>query len=513
MPEYLHPNRVDVPELHRAVNAEIAARNRTRHLADSPALKAISLSTIRRRISEIDKFELLASREGLASAKNRLGPYGAGLQVDAPLQRIEMDEWEIDLMSILATAGLDISDLSLRDIPLGRYWICVAFDVATRSVLAIKLAKAPSVETSLATIWMVMREKSAIARRLGCESNWIQHGQPFNIVVDNGPGFVHVDFKAALSDLGIGYEVMPAGVPKLRGRIERLFGTFSTMLMPHLTGRTFSNPTDRGEYASEKFTVHTGESITEALVRYTVDIYHNRPHKSLAYECPNDAWKRLCGDFGWAPPPSAHKLRHILGVKLERRLGRHGITVCEVNYHSEALGRFFQRCGSQVLDVRLDPENLGHISAWIQDAWHSIPAVIDGMEGISVAAWEQAILEIRQRNRNASALNQDVIDRAFARIREIDADQRAWRQLGPINVSAAEIRRAEAESFFGLNLKPEPENRQVPDATNGQTDGGFLSGVVAPERRELPLPGRSKTESREDVPSATQSWRFSDEED
>ena len=86
------------------------------------------------------------------------------------------------------------------------------------------------------------------------------------MAVDNGGSFVNADFKAALTDLGIAYEVLPAGVPKLRGRIERVFRTFGTLLMPHLTGRTFSNPQERGDYPSDKYVVHAANSIVELMV-------------------------------------------------------------------------------------------------------------------------------------------------------------------------------------------------------------------------------------------------------
>lgn len=62
------------------------------------------------------------------------------------------------------------------------------------------------------------------------------------------------------------------------------------------------------------------------------------------------------------------------------------------------------------------------------------------------------MLEARQTNRNASRLNQEIIDRSVTQIRQRDAIQCAWRQLGPINTDAAAIRRAEAETFFGLSL-------------------------------------------------------------
>jgi putative transposase len=103
---YLHPNQLLPAHVHDAVNAEIRQRNKVRQLSDDLPLEEVSKSTIERRINDLDKFEVLAARKGLAVAKNKLGAHGGGLKLDVPLHRIEMDEWEIDLIAILKRVAL-----------------------------------------------------------------------------------------------------------------------------------------------------------------------------------------------------------------------------------------------------------------------------------------------------------------------------------------------------------------------------------------------------------------------
>ena len=264
---YLHPGRVHIPHIADEANRAIRELNKSLALSDQLPEREPSQSTVRRRIADLDQFETCAAREGVAAAKNKLGPYGQGLEIEAPLQRIEMDEWLIDLIAVLKDAGVDVSDQKFDELRKGRFWICVAIDAATRVILAIKMSRTESdVETALATLWLAMRNKSEISKQLGCKKQWSQHGHVFCVAVDNGGSFVNADFKAALTDLGIAYEVLPAGVPKLRGRIERVFRTFGTLLMPHLTGRTFSNPQERGDYPSDKYVVHAANSIVELMV-------------------------------------------------------------------------------------------------------------------------------------------------------------------------------------------------------------------------------------------------------
>lgn len=511
---YLHPNQILPGHVHDAVNAEIRQRNKLRTLSGELPLEEVSKSTIERRINELDKFEVLAARKGLAAAKNKLGAHGGGLKLDVPLNRIEMDEWEIDLIALLKKSGFNISQDGVRDIETGRYWVCVAFDTASRSIVGLKLSRSPTAEDAKAVLWMAMRDKTELARQLGCETGWKQYGHIGHVAVDNGPAFVNAEFKAALSDLRIDYSVLPAGIPKLRGHIERVFLSFITMLMPHLTGRTFSNPKERGDYPSQKYAVHTAESIIELLVRFTVDVYHNRKHRSLEYATPNIVWDRLVQEFGWSPPMSNHTLRHILGVAFSRDTGRHGVLVNGVNYHSERLAKHFQKFGSQRADVRIDPEDMGHISVWLENGensgWSTLKAQIDGLEGVSFAVWERTIFDLRQNNRNAASLTQGVVDRAIKRIKEIDAEQCALRQLGPIGDTYEQIKRAQKETFWGLSLGADPQLNPTPLDDDRGDNQGLLTNEI--EHNPNPQP-EDQPVLREERGEPVTFWPFSDDDD
>ncbi|MBL3609013.1 DDE-type integrase/transposase/recombinase [Rhodovulum sulfidophilum] len=344
---YLHPGRVLIPHVAEEANRVIRELNRSLALSDQPPEREVSESTVRRRIADLDQFEVCAAREGVAKAKNKLGPYGQGVEIEAPLQRIEMDEWQIDLIAMLEEAGIDVRDPKFDDLRTGRFWVCVAIDAATRVILAIKMARTPSHETALATLWLAMRNKSEISRQLGCKKEWSQHGHIFNVAVDNGASFVNPEFKAALADLWIGYEVLPAGVPKLRGRIERVFRTLGTMFMPLLTGRTFSNPQERGDYPSDKCVVHTADSIVEVMVRFVVDAYHHRAHRGLEYATPAGLCRgRRSGADGRGP--ARQNLRAVRRRQLcPERSGGHPVCAGRKGHplRRHARGRLCRRAG------------------------------------------------------------------------------------------------------------------------------------------------------------------------
>ncbi|MGB0660933.1 MAG: integrase catalytic domain-containing protein [Mangrovicoccus sp.] len=508
---YQHPNQILPPQVHHDVNSEIRRRNGTFADANKAPLKEVSLSTIERRIRGLDAFETLVARQGVAVAKNKLGAHGGGVTVTAPLQRVEIDEWEIDLIAILKSSGADFSGPAFRELETGRYWICVAMDAATRSVLGMKLSLRPCVEDATAVLWMAMRDKSRLASELECETEWFQHGHIYHVVVDNGPAFVASEFKAVLSDLGMDYSVLPAGVPKLRARVERIFRSLVTLLMPRLTGRTFSNPQARGDYPSQKYAVHTAESIIELLMRFIVDVYHNRSHKGLEGASPNNAWKRLTSEFGWAPPRDQHELRHILGIPFSRKTGQHGVLINGVNYHSKRLAKHFQKYGQQDVDVRVDSESMAHISVWLDtgadSGWSTLTAGVSGMEDVSFAAWERTMLELRKGNRRAAALSQGMIDRAILRIKEIDAEQCALRQLGPIGDTRAQIERAQKQTFWGLSLGGDP--RKETTHVDDKNQGGILSNEILPDHDTDPREIKSLDA---DANRPSELWSFYDDD-
>lgn len=75
--------------------------------------------------------------------------------------------------------------------------------------------------------------------------------------------------------------------------------TFAQNMMPFMTGRTFSNPVERGDYPSEAYAVHTAQDLVDAFVRYIVDHYHQREHQGLNYNSPAQSRElgNACADF------------------------------------------------------------------------------------------------------------------------------------------------------------------------------------------------------------------------
>ena len=125
---------------------------------------------------------------------------------------------------------------------------------------------------------------------------------------------------------------------------------------------------------------------------------------------------------------------------------------------------------------------MGHISVWLEkgkdSGWSTLTAQIDGLEGVSFAAWERSVFELRKNNRSAASLTQGVVDRAIKRIKEIDAEQCSLRQLGPIGDTYDQIKRAQKETFWGLSLGGNPELCPAPSVGGGSEHQGLLSNEI-----------------------------------
>lgn len=131
----------DVRNAFTAENAEREAKGRT------DLLKCPSRVTILAAIHHLSPFRVKLAREGVDAAMRAFSPVGEGIDVERPLQRVEMDEQKIDLMSLMEDSGLlqmmtdeEKAQLGL-DGAIKRWWITVLIDVRTRCILGMILSR------------------------------------------------------------------------------------------------------------------------------------------------------------------------------------------------------------------------------------------------------------------------------------------------------------------------------------------------------------------------------------
>ncbi|WP_226551932.1 Mu transposase C-terminal domain-containing protein [Celeribacter naphthalenivorans] len=501
---YANVNRPTMEEVIEQTRLRFKEENTNRAAANLKPLHTPSPATIRRRINALDPFETDCARFGLDATRKKYAMWSGGLDVQFPMERIEVDEWQVDLITYFTIVGLYqiMTDEQRRALPKGRRWIYAAIDCASRCILGLLIVENPSAEAAVQLLNMIVTDKSDLARALGAQSPWNQHGGISSVACDTGTAFFADAFVAAVNGLGGIMQFAPVKIPELRGRIERPFGTLTTGLMPRLSGRTFSNPLERGDYDSEGNAALDDDDLARILTYFIVDYYHNKPHGGLGGQTPANRWKELVRDRGISAPPDRHVRRTVLGHEFERILSKRGIRFFGNFYSCPELREKFKRSRNRKFTIRIDPEDIGEISIRIGNEWHSASPVKGNFDGISLADWIAENRVLLQRYASEAELTEDVRDRAIANIRAIDKAARLRAGITPQNAGKTQLAQIERSLFQAQQLPDEPA-----PATASQREAPFGRFIEpAPSRKRKAYETRGHTS----LPQSD-SWSLEDE--
>lgn len=348
---YLSKDKPTIKQIVEDVQLAFHERNEDRAERGLDPLHIPSRETVRRAIRAMDPFAVECARNGEAAARKKYRPVMSGLHVSRALQRVEIDEWTVDVMTLMQSSGI-YALLSDEDkIALGLYvegreeengkkknkkkdrWtLTAAICCATRCIVGMVLSRNPSGEAAVQLLQMITTDKGAWADAVGSLTPWDMHGTPELLVFDGGSAFKSQRFRHAAEDLGVAWEMAMNGVPENRGFIERVFRTFSTDLAPRLAGHTFRGIMEKGDADPTARAALNVDDFTFALIRWVVDIYHNTPHRGLGGERPVQAWRRLSKEYGVTPPPDMEMMRLCFGQEQQCRLDKTGVTILGVTY-------------------------------------------------------------------------------------------------------------------------------------------------------------------------------------
>ncbi|PWE49081.1 transposase [Thioclava sp. NG1] len=500
--KYLHP---DCPSKHKCIQDTqdtFRRENNKREADGEPPLPVPSKETIRKRILAFSPFEVCVAREGRDVAAKKFHPVGGGLALSRPLERVEMDDWTVDLLTIARHAGLEaalppelLQELAL-DGKKKRWHLCVAICRTTRCIVGMSLSNSAPTSAAIQCLKMVVRDKGKWADAVGALDAWDMAGRPDLLVTDCGSQFASLLFQMATQDLSIDFERAAAGLPQLRATIERLFRTVSTQLIGRLSGRTFSDVVSRGDYPAEERAVLTLDDFTAILIRWVVDVYHNTPHEGLGGETPRECWRRLAGTVGVRPCPDARTLRLALGERWERTLSKQGLRVLNLYYNSALLMEHFRRNPNREVSLRWLADDIGQIEVLLGEEWHTVPAVLPGFDGRSAVDWIAAQRLIRKGNPHERNISMNTVTRAIAEIDEMNrvAGHRAG--LLDERLDAEAIEKLEQKISMGFVSDDTQDAYQPPDGLYGDKIETPIE-LKAPERNQAAH-----------IPSAKRKWKF-----
>jgi putative transposase len=393
--------------VYRDTNAAIDVLNEERAAQNLILRKKPSRKVFEKLIKSLNLFWVTAKREGPDAAKKKFQITFNGVTAERPGERVEIDEWRVDLCSWLTWCGIwdQLDEKEKKAVKRTRLWMTAAVDVATRCILAMVFhTKDPCHQTAVDALEMIVTDKSRISAIAGTGSPWLAHLTPESITTDNGSAFSSTMTRGVIADLSCAQFFPPAKTPQLRGTIESLFKTFSAQFLHWFEGRTFSNYIQRGDYDSEKNACLSVDELNIHLVRAAVDIYHHNQHSGLGGETPHNAWLRLSKKYGIIPPPPSDIKRHIFGVKIEGcKISDKGVRFLGIHYQSREL-QALRYSTKATVDIRVDRFNLKTISVWTGNSWLSVDSKAGLPQDVSVWEWVGAARELEHiHGKNAEA--------------------------------------------------------------------------------------------------------------
>ena len=336
---YLVRPRKPMEEVYREVRRRCHAEKRV-----TPAR-----GSVLKRIRALDARLVARKRLGAKSAESIALSTPGMLEAAEALELIQIDHTLADVM---------IVD-SVHRHSIGRPWLSLAVDVATRSVLGFHLGlEAPSALAVALCIEHAVLPKIPSAEAPATNTSWDMFGMPKTILVDNGSEFHGEALTRGCAEYGIALTYRPVARPRFGAHIERLIGTMMGRihLMP---GSTDASPTARGSYQSENEAKLTLAELNEWLYLEIAGQYHHDIHRMIG-TTPAAAWVKSLAR-GTVPVLPADPARFVIGFLpiVHRKLQRNGLFFERIRYWADVLPAIAQP--SESLLTRYDPRDLSRL--------------------------------------------------------------------------------------------------------------------------------------------------------
>ena len=367
--------------------------------------------TVQRRLDAMDAREVMKAREGAKAARQRFAPVTGRNRSERPLDVVQIDHTPADIILVD----------SFERKPIGRPWVTLAIDIATRMVTGYHVSfDAPSRLSVALCLTRAVAPKAELLADLECSVPWPAQGKPVSIHVDNGRDFRSQAFQSACAEWGINLVYRPPGSPHFGGHVERLIGTMmgAVHLLP---GTTQSSVAAKGGYDAEAMAAMT---LGEFDRWFALEIcrYNNSIHSSLGCT-PVAKWDALAGEMSGDIPFDMEAFRVSFLPSEQRQVRRDGIHLFDLRYWSDALAGYVGRRGGKVV-VRYDPRDLSTV--WVElDGGRCVEARYRNLEIPPVSLWEYREAMQKARAMGKVGTNELVLAELIRQQRQIEGESRA----------------------------------------------------------------------------------------
>lgn len=409
-------------------------------------LRVPARNTIARRIANLDPLKTTRCREGQDASRNLQGAGGIPPAVTAPLEQVQIDHTVIDLIIV------DERDRQ----PIGRPYLTIAIDVFTRCILGTVITlEAPSSVSVGLCLAHVACDKRPWLEALNVEIDWPMSGKPSLLYLDNATEFKSEALRRGCEQHGIRLDYRPPGQPHYGGIVERIIGTAMQMIHDDLPGTTFSNPGQRGEYASEKMAALTLREL-ERWFALAVGTYHGSVHHGLI-QPPAACWDETVARVG-IPPIITHVTAFLVDFLpvIHRTLTRTGFVIDHIHYYVDALKPWIARRDRlPAFLIRRDPRNISRIWVLEPEGQHYLEIPYRTLSHPAITLWEQRQAREKLRQQGREQVDELTLFRMIQQMREI------------VMTGKKATRKARRDAERRQHLKaPDPVSKHLPPETD-----------------------------------------------
>lgn len=348
---YCTRRRPTIAATQRRINEAIAAQPTD----PSKPTVAVSISTVRRCIEEIDPHARDIARFGRAFARNKWRYSLHGLDVSRPLERYEIDHTIVDVVVVSDGTAM----------PLGRPTITVVVDAFSGLVAGFFISFwSTGLGTTIAALKVAISPKDAICAGQGLAARWLPYGIPNLLVCDNGLEFHSPQFHAVAMHLSTDLRFCAVRQPWLKPMVERTFGSYLSYLPAQ--GRVEKRLDNYLPLKPEKTAAITFSALCQGLLKAFVEIHPfeiNQRRLLLPYDRFQEGMAKMLPP---RLPSSTAELDLIAAQCQPLTIGNEGAVMRFLRYNSTELIKTKQRIGTSFKTlVKYNPEDLGSI--YVQD--------------------------------------------------------------------------------------------------------------------------------------------------
>lgn len=345
---YLQLNRPTITETLDHANGLIEKNNQ--NVPPTDRIPRVCRREIIREINKIHRQRLLTERYGPAKAEAATKVYGKKDEPHRVLERVEVDHTPLDVIALSSQGGV-----------LGRPYLTVLIDVASRMILGIWISfQPPNSGAVLRALKVAISSKTKLLKKLKIKGPYEAEGMIESLFLDNGLEFHGDDLEGVAMDLRIELVYCPRRKPRFKGVVERWLKEVNYRFMHLLPGTTLDHFEERNDLDPFRDAVIPIDDLLRLIWKWIVEVYSVSWNRSIK-NCPREKWKVLAKNEPPIKAPDHESLTFHTSPLYQRKLSAKGIQINGQFYTGGCVDRIRSARGNMELTVRPDLDDLGQI--------------------------------------------------------------------------------------------------------------------------------------------------------